>query len=179
MLFEDYCPSKSCPILWFKSSEFSPMFYNEHGSLESVNELDEGGKRRDRVYELFKKFEPAIHTYIIEYLKKKATENGDSEYLTTKYVSGNILKKLHTKWIDDRQKDPIEAYFDFIDYKEILTNCKDLELDKIFKIDNRFEWMDKCNELRRDPAHTIKPPPTIEEVAYLERVVLQILPRLN
>ncbi len=41
-----------------------------------------------------------------------------------------------------------------------------------------LKWIDKLNELRRDPAHPEKPAPSIEDVEYFEKIKGQILSRL-
>ena len=179
VLFEDFCPSKSCPVLWFQSPEFKPMFHNEHGRLEVVNQIDEGEKRRDKLYFSIKELEQNIHRFILDYLKKKSTDEGEKEWFILKYIPRKTYDNLNKKWLDELQKDPIESYFDFIDYKEVVLHSKDSELQKNFLIENRYEWMDKCNVLRRDHAHPIKPAPLVEEVEYFEKIKNQILAKLK
>lgn len=178
VLFEDYCPSKSCPVLWFKSSEFQPLFFNEHGVLDTINEYDEGERRRDRLYMLVKEMEQTINRYLINYLKNKAEKEGEPTWCCLKYIPRKTFDNINKKWLDELQKDPIESYFDFIDYKEIVLFSKDKELQKKFNIDNRYDWMDKCNILRRDHSHPVKPAPLISEIEYFEQIKNQILPRL-
>lgn len=180
VVFEDFCPSKSCPVLWSKSSQFKPMFFNEFGQIETLNELDEGEKRRDVLYFSAKELSQKINRYIINYLKEKAIKEGDSDWFILKYIPRKTLDNVNRKWLDEGQKDPKESYFDFIDYKEIIKNLKDVTLSQKFMIGDKeqFEWMNKCNELRRDPAHPEKPCPSIEEIEYFERIKNQVLPRL-
>lgn len=181
VLFEDFCPSKSCPVLWFKSSEFNPLFYNEFGSLEVVNEPDDGEKRRDKLYFAAKEFSQKINRFMVNYLKAKAKNEGIDDIFHLRFIPRRTLDNVNRKWLDDNQQDSRETYFDFIDYKEIIKHVKDQDLEKKFRIGNKdqLEWMNKCNELRRDPAHPEKPSPTFEEVEFFENTKNTILSRLN
>lgn len=180
ILFEDFCPSKSCPILWHKTSQFNPMFYNEFGTILNTIESDEGEKRRDSLYFSAKELSQKINRYMITYLVEKAKKEGHNDWFILKYIPRRTLDSVNKKWLDEGQIDPRESYFDFIDYKEIIKNIKDSELQKKFMIGEKeqYDWMNKCNELRRDPAHPEKPCPTIEEIEYFEKIKNQILPRL-
>lgn len=42
-----------------------------------------------------------------------------------------------------------------------------------------LNWIDKINELRRDPAHPEKPPPTLEQAEYFEKKKSEILLRIS
>lgn len=180
VLFEDYCPSKSCPVLWFKSHEFKPIFLNEHGKLEIINETDEGEKRRDALYFAAKEFSQKINQFMINYLQEKAKREGELDWFILKYIPRKTLDNVNRKWYDENQSDPRESYFDFIDYKDIIKNIKDTDLQKKFMLGEKdqLEWMTKCNMLRRDPAHPEKPCPSVEEIEYFEKIKNQILPRL-
>jgi hypothetical protein len=179
VLFEDLCPSKSCPVLWFKSAQFHPLFHNEFGTLETLDQVNEGEKRRDKLYFSVKELEQSINRYITSYLTKRAESEAEKDWFILKYIPRKTYDNINRKWLDEEQRDPKESYFDFIDYKEIVLYSKDDALKKIFSVDNRYEWMDKCNVLRRDHAHPVKPAPLEEEVDYFEKIKNLILPRLS
>lgn len=181
VLFENLCPSKSCPVLWSQSAQFNPIFYNEYGKLELINESDEGEKRRDKLYYIAKELSQKINRFIISYLKNKAKNEGELDWFILKYIPRRTLDNVNKKWLDEGQTDPKESYFDFIDYKEIIKNIKDSNFQKKFMIGDKeqLEWMNKCNELRRDPAHPEKPCPLVEEVDYFEKIKNLILPKLS
>lgn len=181
ILFEDLCPSKSCPILWFKSQEFEPIYHNKHGKIAILNSNEDGEKRRDKLYFFAKELSQKINKFIINYLKTKAQIDGETDWFSLKYIPRRTLDNVSKKRNDEGQTDPLESYFDFIDYKEIIRNLKDSVLEKKFMIGEKeqLEWMNKCNELRRDPAHPEKPCPTVEELDFFEKIKDIILPRLN
>lgn len=182
VIFETHCPSVSLPIYWLKTKDFEPLFHNSYGQLIE-NRDDTGERRRDRIYYANKELSPKINKFIIDFLLGKAKSDGESEWFTLKYIPRKTLDSVSKKYLDDGEKDPKETYFDFIDYKEIILRHNDLQ--KIFMINTKelgneqLKWMDKLNELRRDPAHVEKPVPTENEVRYFEEVKDIILKKMS
>lgn len=182
VLLSAICPAKSCPILWHLSYQFKPIFYNEFGKIEenkNVTSEEEGEKRRDKLYFSFKEFTQKLNKFIINHLKNKAINDSENDWVSLKYIPRKTLDNVRKKWLDEGENDPIESYFDFIDYKEIANLNK--ELLPILQIGSRdqLKWMDEFNKLRRDPAHWEKPVPTEEEIVYFDSIKGVILPRLN
>ena len=99
--------------------------------------------------------------------------------VTERFIPETPLSFMKVSIKDFKQSNFFKA-FPAKEYKEIIKHIKDPDLVKKFMIGSKdqFEWMNKCNELRRDPAHPEKPCPTIEEVQYFEDIKNQILPRL-
>ncbi len=178
VLFSSICPSKSCPILWYRNSQFSPVFLNEFGKLDELKQVDnEEEKRRTRIYHANVKLSQAINKYIKAHLEKKAAELEIEKWFHVKFIPKSVMLSVNEKMIADNQKFTEEAYFEFLDYKKIIdTNS---ELKTIFSHPGvGFAWLDKLNELRRYPAHTDKPAPKEDEAQYFEKIKEYILPKL-
>lgn len=179
ILFEDYCPSKSCPVLWFKSSQFNPIFYNEHGILEQ-SESNETilEQRRLKLYHANVQFSQGINKFIIEHLKKKAVQQNLDNWFHVSLIPKSVMSSIYQKSLADNQKDPIETYFDFADYKRIIEFNN--ELVPYFKdASDGLMWLEKLNELRRLPSHPEKPIITEKNVDDFEKMKNKILPKLS
>ncbi len=179
VLFSSICPSKSCPILWYRNSQFTPIFLNEFGKLEELKSKEnEEEKRRTRVYHANTELSQKVNKYIVKHLEAKAKANSKGEWFIRDYIPKSVMESVSLKWISEGTTLPKEAYFDFADYKKIIeTNT---ELIPIFKIPGEdLSWCEKLNVLRRDPAHPEKPPPTEKEAEYFEKIKNQILLKLN
>ena len=179
VLFEDYCPSKSCPVLWFQSAQFKPLFHNHFGKLaETINEVKENEERRTRLYHANVEISQCMNKFIINHLKSKAVQQGWDNWFNVNFIPKNIMLSVNTKYIADNQKAPLETYFDFSDYKRIIETNN--ELVEYFKHPaDGVIWLDKLNELRRDPSHPEKPAPTEKEVEYFEKMKNFILLKLR
>lgn len=182
VIFESHCPLNSLPILWRKTPNFTPLFLNTIGQM-AENPVEEGEKRRDKIYFLNKRLSQMLNKYIVQYLQMQALKDNEPNWLILKYVPRKVIDNVNKKWMDEGQKDPVETYFDFIDYKEIVKSNKSME--STFMINDKLlgnlqlKWMDTLNELRRDPAHVEKPYPTPEEVFMFETISDIILPRIS
>ena len=175
VLFEDYCPSKSCPCLWHQAANFKPLFVNEVGILEGVNsEINQEEERRTRVYHANTKLSQALNKYIIDHLKNKAKKNNKEDWFIRDFIPKSVMESVSAKWISDGTNHPKESYFDFADYEKTINSNP--ELVSIFTISGEgLSWCTKLNVLRRDPAHPEKPAPTEEEATYFEKITMQIL----
>jgi hypothetical protein len=182
VLFESHCPLRSLDILWRKTPNFTPLFPNSFGQ-NIEDPVLEGEKRRDKVYFLNKKLSQMLNKFIVNNLKLQAQRDNEPNWLILKYVPRKVIDSVSKKWMDEGQKDPVESYFDFIDYKEIIKANKSME--STFMINDRIlgnlqlKWIDTLNELRRDPAHVEKPYPTPEEVFMFETISDILLPRIS
>jgi len=171
LLFESYCPKRSIPILWKKTSEFTPLFPNNF-PINNENNNDENN--RLRAYKINTELSQKMNTYIVNYLKGKSKNNN---WLNVKLVPAKVIKKVNERYVDEGQKYNEESYLDFIDYKEIIK--KHPGLQKIFSIKGEnLSWLDKLNKLRRDPAHPEKPAPKIEDVEYFEYIAHKIMKKM-
>ncbi len=176
VLFEDYCPSKSCPILWYRSPQFNPIFLNEYGKLEDNQNNNLGEERRTRIYHANVELSQAINKFIKSHLEKKSIETGINKWFHVKFIPKSVMLSVNEKMVADNQKFSEEAYFEFLDYKKIIE--LNSELNTIFKHPGEgLVWLEKLNELRRYPAHTDKPAPK-EEVQYFEKMKEFFLPKL-
>lgn len=178
ILFEDFCPSKSCPILWYQSHQFKPLFHNAFGTLEELNTIENDEEsRRTRIYHANRELSQAMNNHIIKQIKLKANKAGKEDWFNVEFIPKNVLKSISEKWIEEGTVNPRESYFDFSDYKKIIEYNK--ELISIYNLPGEgMSWCDKLNVLRRDPAHPEKPAPTEKETEYFEKIKNQILQRL-
>jgi hypothetical protein len=88
------------------------------------------------------------------------------------------MEEVLKKWIQEGQTAPKESYFDFLDYKKIIS--LDSFLSKVLKLPGMdLSWCDKLNVLRRDPAHPEKPAPSFEDVEYFEKVTRLIIKQIS
>ena len=95
VLFEDFCPSKSCPCLWHLSNNFYPLFLNEVGILEEINsEINQEENRRTRIYHANTKLSQALNKFIIDHLKDKAKQNNNDEWFHTDYIPKKIMSEV-------------------------------------------------------------------------------------
>ncbi len=171
LLFESYCPSRSIPILWKKSSEFTPLFHNGF-SINNENDINENN--RLRAYKINTELSQKMNKYIVDNLKGKS-KNGN--WLNVNLIPAKVIKKVNERCVDEGQKYSEESYLDFIDYKEIIKKHQDLQ--KIFSIKGEnLNWLDKLNKLRRDPAHPEKPAPKIKDVEYFEDIANKIIRKM-
>tara|TARA_B110000046_G_scaffold33942_1_gene36522 strand:+ start:8824 stop:12336 length:3513 start_codon:yes stop_codon:yes gene_type:complete len=171
LLFENYCPNRSIPILWKKTSEFNPLFTNDY-STEDASGIDEDN--RLRTYKVNTKLSQKINKYIVDNLKEKSI---DGRWLDVKLIPSEVIKKVNDRWVDEKQKHKPESYLDFIDYKKIINRHDDLR--KVFSVKKEnLNWLDKLNELRRDPAHPEKPAPKTEDVEYFENIAIIVIKKM-
>jgi hypothetical protein len=173
VLFENLCPSRSCDILWRKTKQFDPIFPNDEASELIVKNLEpqetseqEKESLRTRLYHANRELSQKLNKYICNYLKANA---GERDWFTVEYIPKKVVENIHTRWIQEDQKLPKESYFDFLDYKKIIEKHESLR--NIFNIPGEgFSWLDKLNELRRDPAHPEKPAPALKDVEFYEKI---------
>ena len=179
VLFEDFCPSSSCPILWHKKPQFTPLFLNEFGKLEEPKSaVNEEEKSRTRIFHANTELSQALNAYFIKYLKKKAKESNKEDWFIRDFIPRSVMETVSAKWISDGTSSPKESYFDFSDYKKIIDINQ--ELISLFKLPGEdLSWFEKLNVLRRDPAHPEKPPPTEKEAEYFEKITKLIVSRLE
>lgn len=179
VLFGSHCPSKSCPILWYRSPQFNPIFLNEFGKLEETKStISEEENRRTRVYHANRELSQSLNQFIVNHIKNKAKKSGKDDWFDAEYIPKSVMESVSVKWIAEGTKNLKESYFDFSDYKKIIQLDKDLTAIFTLK-DEGLAWCDKLNVLRRDPAHPEKTPPTEKEAEYFERIKNLILLKLN
>ena len=119
---EFICPSKSIPILWCKTPQFNPLFPNEISEIPiEISNGNEGENRRLRVFQANTELSQKINKFIIEYLKKKASTDNSTEWFSVKYIPKKILVDVHERYVEEDQTSPIESYFNFSDYKSIIS----------------------------------------------------------
>lgn len=180
VLFEDYCPSKSCPILWHQSPQFTPLFHNEFGVIELPGDKEIAENRRDRAYYINKELTQKLNSFLVNYLKEKAAKDGQDDWFRIEYIPNTVLTSVFTKWTQEGQINPKESYFDFIQYKEIIIYSKNSDLKPIFQIGaDGFKWLERANYLRRDPAHPEQPAPSAEELIEFEEILKKVVARLK
>jgi uncharacterized protein YlaI len=173
LLFESYCPCRSIPIFWKKTDEFTPLFPNSC-SLSFEQDLNNDEDNRLRAYKINTKLSQRMNKYIVDNLKGKSIND---QWLDVKIIPPKVIKKVTERWVDEGQKNSQESYLDFIDYKEIIKKHQDLQ--KIFSLKGEnLNWLDKLNQLRRDPAHPEKPAPKVEDVEYFEEIAKQIMDKM-
>jgi hypothetical protein len=176
VVFESHCPARSLPIFWCRTPNFSPLFYNEFGELESSS--SDGEDLRTRLYLVNTEFSQKINRYIVDFLKQKAQEKGLDRWLSVELIPKKVVESVLTKHTADDQRNNEETYFDFLDYKKIIE--KHAELINVFKTKGeQLAWLDRLNELRRDPAHPEKPAPRISDVEYYEKIKHTIFRQMN
>ncbi|HRW85139.1 MAG TPA: hypothetical protein P5180_06875 [Bacteroidales bacterium] len=169
VLFEPFCPSKSCPILWCKTSQFTPLFPNMVGSCSGAENISDSEHLRLRLYTANTELSQKLNRYIIDRLKKRGELDGGKDWFNVDYIPKGVMESVSSKWIQEGQESPKESYFDFIDYKKIIE--KDAFLMGVLKLPGiDLSWCEKLNKLRRDPAHPEKPAPSLDEVEYFEKV---------
>jgi len=177
VLFEPFCPSKSCPILWCKTSQFTPLFLNVIGNCSSSENISEGEQLRLRLYKANTELSQKLNRYIIDRLKRKGESEG-KDWFSVDYIPKGVMETISSRWIQEGQTSPKESYFDFLDYKKIIS--LDSFLSKVLKLPGLdLSWCDKLNVLRRDPAHPEKPAPSPEDVEYFEKVARKIIEQIN
>lgn len=181
VLFETHCPGKSIPILWHNTRQFKSIFPNPNGIFYKEIKQDNGEQYRDRVYQANKELIQTINPFLINYVKQKAKKEGKEDWFVVDYVPKPVMDKIFQKWLEEGTSKPKESYFDLIHYKEIIK--KNNELLPLFQIKegggDGLNWIDKVNELRRDPAHPEKPPPSLEQAQYFEEKKETVLDRIS
>ncbi len=181
LLFETHCPGKSIPIFWNKKIQFKPLFPNPDGVFYKEVKVEDREQYRDRVYIANKEFIQKINPFLISYVKAKAEKERKEDWFVVDYVPKSVMDKVFQKWLEEGTSKPKESYFDLIHYKDIIK--KNSELMPLFQIKegggDGLNWIDKLNELRRDPAHPEKPPPTLEQAEYFEEKKEEILERIS
>lgn len=169
VLFEPFCPSKSCPILWCKTSQFTPLFPNMVSSCSGAENISDSEQLRLRLYTANTELSQRLNRYIIDRLKKRGELDGGKDWFNVDYIPKGVMESVSSKWIQEGQESPKESYFDFLDYKKIIE--KDTFLMGVLKLPGiDLSWCEKLNKLRRDPAHPEKPAPSLDEVEYFEKV---------
>jgi hypothetical protein len=180
LLFETHCPGKTIPSFWFKSNHFKPIFPNPAGVLFKEIKQENGEKYRDRIYQANKELIQNINPFLLNYVKEKAKKEGKEDWFMVDYIPRSVMDKIFQKWVEEGTSRPKESYFDLIHYKDIIK--KNSELIPLFKMKegggDGLLWFDKVNELRRDPAHPEKPPPTLEQAQYFEEKKDEVLQRI-
>lgn len=177
VLFETHCPQKSLPILWCKSNNFDPLFHNQYGNIPE-NKNQNGENLRLKLADANNELSQNLNSFIVNYLKKLANSDDESKWFRVELIPKSVLKSVSEKHIADDQKDPIETYFDFLDYKKIIEMHHPL-IDALKRKSEGLKWLEKCNELRRIPAHPEKPPPTSEQYNYFLEVVEEIIAKMK
>lgn len=178
VLFESICPSKSLPILWCKTPQFTPIFPNVHIDLNQQNDDEEKEKLRTRMYHANTILSQKLNAFIVNNLKEKARNEKKEDWFRVDYIPKIVLTTVLGVWIQEGQESPKESYFNFLDYKRIIELNK--ELQAVFSLPGEgLAWCDKLNVLRRDPAHPEKPAPSLEEVEYFEKIKNKILSKLT
>ncbi|MFZ2285464.1 MAG: hypothetical protein WAV93_00610, partial [Bacteroidales bacterium] len=178
ILFEPYCSSKSCPILWCKTPQFIPLFLNPLGNCMSSENISDQEQLRLRLYKANTELSQKLNRYIIERLRKRGQTDGGKDWFSVDYIPKGVMEAISSKWIQEGQTSPKESYFDFLDYKKIISN--DTFLGQVLKLPGvDLSWCDRLNVLRRDPAHPEKPAPSLDDVEYFEKVTSQVLSRIS
>jgi len=182
VLFETHCPGKTIPILWHSTNHFKPIFPNPNGVfLNESSQANDGEIYRDRVYQANKELIQAINPFLINHIKDKAKKASKDDWFLADYLPKTVMEKIFQKWSEEGTSKPKESYFDLIHYKEIIKKNK--ELMPLFQINegggDGLNWIDRVNELRRDPAHPEKPPPTLEQAEYFEKKKDEVLTRIS
>lgn len=175
---ESVCPSKSIPILWCKTDTFKPLFPNVHGRLQLVEDATIGEELRMRLYKANTELSQKLNKYIVDYLKSQANEKKIPDWFRVELIPKAVVTSVSAKYIADDQKNGIETYFDFLDYFKIIE--KTPELMVVFKrASEGIKWLEKLNNLRRDPAHPEKPAPLEQDVIYFETIKDEIISRMK
>lgn len=181
VLFETHCPGKSIPIYWHSTNQFEALFPNPAGVPYKEIKHDDGELYRDRIYQANKELIQTINPFLINYIKQKAVREGKDDWFILDYVPKGIMEKIFQKWIEEGSNKPRESYFDLIHYKDLIK--KHAELLPLFEIKeesgDKLKWIEKVNELRRDPAHPEKPAPTLEQAQYFEEKKNEVIGRLR
>lgn len=181
VLFETHCPAKSIPIYWNSNNQFNSPFPNPFGKIYKDEIQDNGEINRDRIYQANKKFIQTINPFLINYIKEKAKKEGKDDWFMAEYIPGKVMERISLKWIEDGTSKPKESYLDVIHYKEIIKKNK--ELLPVFQMTegggDGLNWIDKLNELRRDPAHPEKPAPSTPQAEYFERKTDEVIKQIK
>lgn len=178
ILFESHCSSKSIPILWFKTMSFKPLFPNDKATTKVLSDQHNKEDLRTRLYHSNTNLSQKLNKFIVSYLKAKANSEGKPNWLIVDYIPAKQLLEITNRWIEEGQKLPIESYFNFIHYKEILKKNKEITVKFQLGSDG-LNWCEKLNVLRRDPAHPEKPAPKLEDVVYFENTTEELLKRIH
>jgi hypothetical protein len=181
ILFETHCPGKSIPIYWHSTKQFKPIFPNPNGIFYKEIKQEDGELYRDRIYQANKALIQTLNPFLINHIKSKATKDGKDDWFIADYMPRGVMEKIVQKWIEEGTTKPKESYFDLIHYKEIIKKNK--ELLPVFQMTegggDGLNWIDKVNELRRDPAHPEKPPPTLQQAQYFEQKKDEVINRIS
>lgn len=178
IVFETHCPAFSLPILWCRTANFEPLFYNEFGIYQDLMSAGDGEELRTRLFLANTEFSQQINRFIVSFLKQRAAFKGLKSWLNVELIPKKVLESISIKYIADDQKNSEETYFDFLDYKKIIERHP--ELIDVFKIKGEnLAWLDRLNELRRDPAHPEKPAPALPDVEYYEKIKNMVMPKLK
>jgi hypothetical protein len=114
-------------------------------------------------------------------VKEMAKAAGSDDWFTGVYIPRAVLDKTLKKWMDGGAKAPKESLFDLVDYKEIIKMHS--ELNQLFLMKEKghtnLNWMDKMNELMRDPAHPEKSPPSKEQMLYFEKMTDEVVKKIQ
>lgn len=144
-------------------------------SSENISDQEQ---LRLRLYKANTELSQKLNRYIIERLRKRGQTDGGKDWFSVDYIPKGVMEAISSKWIQEGQTSPKESYFDFLDYKKIISN--DTFLGQVLKLPGvDLSWCDRLNVLRRDPAHPEKPAPSLDDVEYFEKVTSQVLSRIS
>lgn len=181
LLIETHCPSTSIPILWKKNKNFNPLFLNDEASqkpeIESYSETN-GESRREEIYKLNVVFEQKFHQVVIGYVKRKAEIDQTHTWFHTNYIPKKIIEDVFLRFTSENMVSELETYFDFAHFKSIAEQHPFLKRELDYP-GSGLTWCDRLNKLRRIPAHTIKTPPTQDDVNYYKSISNYLLPKFE
>jgi superfamily II RNA helicase len=144
-----------CKIINSVHPSFCPDGYLEWEETQNQEKIEETDKK-------IKDINSKVGSIIGKVFKKMFGNDQYIEKAVGKYKSEMVSDALNKRMKEGKLEVPVEAYFDFIDFKKIVE-IKDYwsEFKKFFDIPEpgekglakNIKWMDRINELRRLPAH--------------------------
>lgn len=144
-----------CKIINSVHPSFCPDGFIEWEETQNQEKIEETDKK-------IKDINSKVGSIIGKVFKEMFGNDQYIEKAVGKYKSEMVSDALNKRMKEGKLEVPVEAYFDFIDFKKIVE-IKDYwsEFKKFFDIPEpgekglakNIKWMDRINELRRLPAH--------------------------
>lgn len=145
-----------CKLVRASFTDFCPEGYLEWEETQNQEKIEEADKR-------IKKINSNVGSLISKIFIRLFGKEQYIEKAIGKSKPDIILKAMDKRLKEGKNEVPLEAYFDFIDFKKIVE-IKDYwqEFKVYFDIPEpdekglakNIKWMDRINELRRLPAHS-------------------------
>lgn len=126
-------------------------------------------------YDVVRRLERKIHSYVVSTLERKANERGDASIFAS-LIPREVALQSYGRWLDHRGTAPQHVFLDIIDFKKIIDALwADVpEFQRLSKIvgssRHRTSWLVRLNDARKIVAHPMRGELTSSQRVDLEHV---------